>query len=145
MTITVCPVTPSFAAEIGDVDLSAPSRADVQAIKERSPNTRAVFPDQRLSQDSVDFASHFGPLETPIALASQGRQAAVRKEFADVRTSIRKPRCGARNRGSACSKSATGCGRPIRRSNGAGAGVAALCASIPTIGGHTNSPTSGGL
>ena len=24
MAITVCPVTPNFAAEIGDVDLSAP-------------------------------------------------------------------------------------------------------------------------
>jgi alpha-ketoglutarate-dependent 2,4-dichlorophenoxyacetate dioxygenase len=35
MTITVYPVTPSFAAEIGDVDLSEqiPS-ADLQAIKE---------------------------------------------------------------------------------------------------------------
>ena len=35
MAITVVPVTPSFAAEVGDVDLSRPlEAADVTAIKE---------------------------------------------------------------------------------------------------------------
>ena len=34
MAITVCPVTPNFAAEIGDVDLSAPLAAsDLADIK----------------------------------------------------------------------------------------------------------------
>ena len=35
MTVTVCPITPSFAAEIGDVDLaSAIAAADLAAIKQ---------------------------------------------------------------------------------------------------------------
>jgi alpha-ketoglutarate-dependent 2,4-dichlorophenoxyacetate dioxygenase len=35
MSITVCPVTPRFAAEIGDVDLTRPlADADFEAISE---------------------------------------------------------------------------------------------------------------
>ena len=35
MTISVCPITPSFAAEIGDVDLSRPPEtADLGVIKD---------------------------------------------------------------------------------------------------------------
>ena len=69
MAITVCPVTPSFAAEIGDVDLSRQiDPADLQAIKEAFTKYAVlVFPDQHLSQDQhLDFAKHFGPLETTI-------------------------------------------------------------------------------
>src|SRR5215510_12280742 len=87
MAITVMPVTPNFAAEIGDVDLSQPlEAADLQAIKDAfSKYAVLVFPDQRLSQDQhLDFARHFGPLETTIGVYRKDRPLRVRKEFADV-------------------------------------------------------------
>ena len=87
MAITVCPVTESFAAEIGDVDLSVPlGIADVTAIKDAFAKYAVlIFPDQHLSQDQhLDFARYFGPLETTIALHRKDTQLRVRKEFADV-------------------------------------------------------------
>ncbi|MGB7036074.1 MAG: TauD/TfdA family dioxygenase, partial [Xanthobacteraceae bacterium] len=87
MAITVCPVTPSFAAEIGDVDLSAPLTAsDIGDIKSAFATYAVlIFPDQHLSQDQhLDFARHFGPLETTIALHRKDAKLRVRREFADV-------------------------------------------------------------
>jgi alpha-ketoglutarate-dependent 2,4-dichlorophenoxyacetate dioxygenase len=87
MAITVCPVTPSFVAEIGDVDLAKEiAPADVAAIKDAfAAYAVLIFPDQHLSQDQhLDFARHFGPLETTIALFRKDPPLRVRKEFADV-------------------------------------------------------------
>jgi alpha-ketoglutarate-dependent 2,4-dichlorophenoxyacetate dioxygenase len=87
MAITVYPVTPSFAAEIGDVDLSGPIEAsDLAAIKDAFTKYAVlIFPDQHLSQDQhLDFARHFGPLETTIAVYRGEAALRVRKEFADV-------------------------------------------------------------
>jgi alpha-ketoglutarate-dependent 2,4-dichlorophenoxyacetate dioxygenase len=87
MAITVVPVTPSFAAEIGDVDLAGPlDPGDLLAIKDAFAKYAVViFPDQHLSQDQhLDFAKHFGPLETTIAVYRSDRPLRVRKEFADV-------------------------------------------------------------
>ena len=87
MTITVCPVTPGFVAEVGDVDLSTPLEpAAVAAIKEAFTTYAVlIFPDQELSQDQhLDFARNFGPLETTIALFRKDAKLRVRKEFADV-------------------------------------------------------------
>src|SRR5215469_12404366 len=87
MAITVCPVTPGFAAEIGDVDLSKPiAAADLQAIKDAFATYAVlIFPDQHLSQDQhLDFARCFGPLETTIALHRKDAKLRVRPEFADV-------------------------------------------------------------
>jgi len=87
MAITVCPVTPSFAAEIGDVDLSKPlAPADLQAIKEAFASYAVlIFPDQHLSQDQhLDFARYFGPLETTIALHRKDAQLRLRPELSDV-------------------------------------------------------------
>ncbi len=87
MAITVCPVTPNFAAEIGDVDLSAPlTPSDLADVKDAFATYAVlIFPDQHLSQDQhLDFARHFGPLETTIALHRKDAQLRVRKEFADV-------------------------------------------------------------
>jgi alpha-ketoglutarate-dependent 2,4-dichlorophenoxyacetate dioxygenase len=87
MAITVCPVTPSFAAEIGDVDLSkqiAPS--DLKAIKDAFAQYAVlIFPEQHLSADQhLDFARLFGPLETTIALYRKDQPLRLRQEFADV-------------------------------------------------------------
>jgi alpha-ketoglutarate-dependent 2,4-dichlorophenoxyacetate dioxygenase len=87
MAITVVPVTPSFAAEIGDVDLSRPlEAADVTAIKNAFAKFAVlIFPDQHLSQDQhLDFAKHFGPLETTIGVYRKDVPLRLRKEFADV-------------------------------------------------------------
>jgi alpha-ketoglutarate-dependent 2,4-dichlorophenoxyacetate dioxygenase len=87
MTITVYPVTPSFAAEIGDVDLSEQvAPADLQAIKEAFTQYAVlIFPNQLLSQDQhLDFARHFGPLETTIGVYRKDAPLRLRKEFADV-------------------------------------------------------------
>jgi len=87
MTIAVVPVTPSFAAEIGDVDLSRPiEAADLATIKDAFAKYAVlVFPDQQLSQDQhLDFAKHFGPLETTIGVYRKDAPLRVRKEFADV-------------------------------------------------------------
>jgi alpha-ketoglutarate-dependent 2,4-dichlorophenoxyacetate dioxygenase len=87
MAITVCPVTPRFAAEIGDVDLSQPlAPSDLKDIKDAfATHAVLIFPDQRLSQDQhLDFARLFGPLETTIALHRKDARLRVPKEFADV-------------------------------------------------------------
>jgi alpha-ketoglutarate-dependent 2,4-dichlorophenoxyacetate dioxygenase len=87
MAITICPVTESFAAEIGDVDLSQKlDPSDLSAIKDAfSKYAVLVFPDQHLSDDQhLDFAGYFGPLETTIALFRKDAKLRVRREFADV-------------------------------------------------------------
>jgi alpha-ketoglutarate-dependent 2,4-dichlorophenoxyacetate dioxygenase len=87
MPTTVVPVTPSFAAEIGDVDLSQPiAPADLAAIKDAFTTYAVlIFPDQHLSQDQhLDFAKHFGPLETTIGVYRKDTPLRLRKEFADV-------------------------------------------------------------
>ena len=87
MATTVYPVTPSFVAEIGDVDLSGQiDLADLLAIKEALTKYAVlIFPDQHLSQDQhLDFARQFGPLETTIAVYRGDAPLRVRKEFADV-------------------------------------------------------------
>jgi alpha-ketoglutarate-dependent 2,4-dichlorophenoxyacetate dioxygenase len=87
MALTVYPVTPSFAAEIGDVDLSGRiATADLLAIKEAFAKYAVlIFPDQNLSQDQhLDFARQFGPLETTIAVYRGDAPLRVRQEFADV-------------------------------------------------------------
>jgi alpha-ketoglutarate-dependent 2,4-dichlorophenoxyacetate dioxygenase len=87
MAITVCPVTPGFVAEIGDVNLSTTLEpADLADVKDAFTKYAVlIFPDQHLSQDQhLDFARNFGPLETTIALFRKEAQLRVRKEFADV-------------------------------------------------------------
>jgi len=87
MAITICPVTPTFAAEIGDIDLSKPlAPSEISEVKDAFTKYAVlIFPDQQLSQDQhLDFARYFGPLETTIALFRKDAKLRVRKEFADV-------------------------------------------------------------
>jgi alpha-ketoglutarate-dependent 2,4-dichlorophenoxyacetate dioxygenase len=87
MAITICPVTPTFAAEIGDIDLSRPlTPSEVGEVKDAFTKFAVlIFPDQHLSQDQhLDFAKYFGPLETTIALFRKDTKLRVRQEFADV-------------------------------------------------------------
>src|SRR5215470_14090246 len=67
MAITISPMTPGFAAEIGDIDLSQPlTLSEVDAIKHAFWDYAVlIFPEQHLSeQHHLVFARHFGPLET---------------------------------------------------------------------------------
>src|SRR4029077_1615895 len=87
MAVIIYPITPRFAAEISDVDLSCPiGPSDLAAVNEAFAHYAVlIFPDQHLSQDQhLDFARHFGPLETTIALYRKDEPLRLRPEFADV-------------------------------------------------------------
>ncbi len=87
MAIAVFPITPSFAAEVGDVDLSQPlSDDDLSAIKKAFWRYSVlVFPDQHLSADQhLAFARHFGQLEETIAQFRPDLKLRVAPEIADV-------------------------------------------------------------
>ena len=86
MGITVCPVTPGFVAEIGDVDLGAPSAADVAEIKAAFWQYAVlIFPDQHLEPGRhIAFAEHFGPLENDRVLDPKVTPHRMDHRFADI-------------------------------------------------------------
>jgi alpha-ketoglutarate-dependent 2,4-dichlorophenoxyacetate dioxygenase len=87
MAVTICPITPAFAAEAGDIDLARPIAPDDLAAIRRAFATYAVliFPDQQLTEEQhLAFAEKFGPLETTIGVHRKDAPLRVRKEFADV-------------------------------------------------------------
>ena len=86
MGITVCPVTPEFVAEVGDIDLARPSEADLAAIKAAFWKYAVlVFPDQHLGpQQHIDFAKAFGPVETDRVLDQDRAQPRLGQAFADI-------------------------------------------------------------
>ena len=87
MTIAVVSVTPSFAAEIGDIDLAQQiDPSDFLAIENAfAKYAMLIFPDQHLSQDQhLDFARRFGPLETSIGVHRKDTPLRLRQELTDV-------------------------------------------------------------
>ena len=87
MSLTVVPITESFAAEIGDIDLSQPvASCDLETINEAFAKYAVlIFPDQRLSQGQhLEFARHFGPLETTIGVYRKDAPLRLSTELADV-------------------------------------------------------------
>ena len=87
MAITVFPVTPGFAAEIGDVDLSRPlAEDDAAAIKSAFWKYAVlVFPEQRLeSEEHLAFAQLFGPLESDRVLDPKVSPHRLDHRFADI-------------------------------------------------------------
>ena len=87
MAISIHAVTPSFAAEVGDVDLGRPlSKDDVAAIKAAFTRYAVlVFPDQTFSDEShLDFARHFGPLETSVFAMRKDHKMRLHEQLADV-------------------------------------------------------------
>ena len=88
MAIRIFPVTPTFAAEIGDVDLSAPlSAEDWRAIDAAFQKYSVlVFPAQAINPDQhVAFAERFGPLEPNInSYADEVKQERVDNRISDV-------------------------------------------------------------
>ncbi len=87
MTVTVHPITENFAAEIGDIDLGRPiEAADITAIKAAFTRYAVlVFPDQTFSDEShLDFARHFGPLETSVFKLRSDHKMRLDERMADV-------------------------------------------------------------
>jgi alpha-ketoglutarate-dependent 2,4-dichlorophenoxyacetate dioxygenase len=87
MPITIQPVTPDFAAEVGDVDLSQPLALEtVEEIKAAFwKYSVLVFPEQHLTHDQhVAFAKHFGPIEQDTAQNREYTQKRLGSNFADV-------------------------------------------------------------
>jgi len=87
LAITIQPITPDFAAEVGDVALGSPLAADDLAAI-RSAFTRyavLVFPDQQFDDDSqLAFARNFGPLETTVYKARKNHKLRLHENMADV-------------------------------------------------------------
>ncbi len=87
MAITICPVTPSFVAEIGDVDLSRPlAPADLEAIHAAFWKYAVlIFPDQHLQPEQhLVFARTFGPVETDRVLDPKKTPHRLDDAFADI-------------------------------------------------------------
>jgi alpha-ketoglutarate-dependent 2,4-dichlorophenoxyacetate dioxygenase len=85
--MTVLPVTETFAAEIGDLDLSQPLSGDAVAEIEAAFDRYAVlvFPEQHLTIDQhLEFARHFGPLETSIHAVRKDTELRLRADMGDV-------------------------------------------------------------
>ena len=86
MSISIYPISQNFAAEIGDVDLSAPiSSEDWSAIQAAFWKYAVViFPGQKLNADQhLDFAARFGPLETEKSTDGIFPHR-IRKELGDI-------------------------------------------------------------
>ena len=87
MSISIYPVTPSFAAEIGDVDLSQPlAPADLKAVHDAFwKYSVLVFPDQHLKDEQhLAFARTFGPIESDRVLDPSKTPHRLAVEFADI-------------------------------------------------------------
>ena len=87
MSATVWPVTDTFTAEIGDVDLSKPlSDADFRIVEDAFERYAVlIFPDQVLSQDQhIAFARRFGPIDRSMIVEVEGAKLRVPGEIADV-------------------------------------------------------------
>jgi alpha-ketoglutarate-dependent 2,4-dichlorophenoxyacetate dioxygenase len=87
MAISLHAVTPDFVAEVGDIDLGKPiSASDLAAIKAAFTRYAVlVFPDQAFSDEShLDFARHFGPLETSVFKLRADHKMRLDEKMADV-------------------------------------------------------------
>ena len=86
MSITICPVTPSFVAEVGDVDLSRLSDADLSAIKAAFwKHAVLIFPDQHLTPEQhLAFSEKFGPIESDRVLDQKTAPSRLDSSFADI-------------------------------------------------------------
>jgi alpha-ketoglutarate-dependent 2,4-dichlorophenoxyacetate dioxygenase len=87
MTITIVPVTPEFAAEIGDVDLSRPLPDDTfEEIRQAFWKYGVlIFPGQQLTPEQhVAFSTRFGPVEKERTLDPKATPSRYGGEFADI-------------------------------------------------------------
>jgi len=87
MSISLFPVTPRFAAEVGDIDLGRPLASETLQTVREAFATYAVlaFPAQTLTTEQhLAFAAHFGPLEVTVQRTMRNEKLRVREEIADI-------------------------------------------------------------
>ena len=87
MPISIFPLTPRFAAEVGDIDLSRPLDAGtLQAVRDAFASFAVlVFPAQSLSvEQHLAFAANFGPLEVTVQRALRAEKLRVPEQIADI-------------------------------------------------------------
>jgi len=86
MSITIYPITPNFAAEIGDVDLTRLSDAEFAEIQSAFwKYAMLVFPGQNLTQDQhLAFSARFGPVENERTLDPKATPTRYSGAFADI-------------------------------------------------------------
>ncbi len=86
MSITLSPITPDFAAEVGDVDLSRLTGSDVSEIKQAFWKYAVlVFPDQDLTPEQhLAFSEQFGPVEMDRVLDPKVSPPRLSVSFADI-------------------------------------------------------------
>jgi alpha-ketoglutarate-dependent 2,4-dichlorophenoxyacetate dioxygenase len=88
MSVSIFTVTPSFVAEIGDLDVSRPlADEDLKAVRDAFASYAVlIFPAQDLTVDQhLTFAANFGPLERTVEIAlGRAKLRIGREEIADV-------------------------------------------------------------
>jgi alpha-ketoglutarate-dependent 2,4-dichlorophenoxyacetate dioxygenase len=88
MNISIFPVTPSFVAEIGDLDLGGPlAEEDLKVVRDAFATYAVlVFPAQDLTIDQhLAYAANFGPLERTVEIAlGRAKLRIGHEEIADV-------------------------------------------------------------
>ena len=87
MAIRLYPVTPSFAAEVGDIDLSRPlAEPDIMAVKTAFwKYSVLIFPQQALeAEQHLAFAQLFGPVESDRVLDEKVNPHRLDARFADI-------------------------------------------------------------
>jgi alpha-ketoglutarate-dependent 2,4-dichlorophenoxyacetate dioxygenase len=86
MSISLYPVTPEFAAEVGDVDLSRLAADELSAIKQAFwKYSVLIFPDQDLTPEQhVAFSAQFGPIEMDRVLDTTVTPPRLGMSFADI-------------------------------------------------------------
>lgn len=86
MSITICPITPDFAAEVGDVDLKSVSDAEFAEIKTAFWRYAVlVFPGQDLTPPQhLDFSARFGAVENERTLDPKATPTRYSGAFADI-------------------------------------------------------------
>ena len=87
MPLSLFPVTPRFAAEVGEIDLSQPLDAGtLQAVRDAFATFAVLaFPAQNLTvQQHLAFARNFGPLEVTVQRALRTEKLRVPEQIADI-------------------------------------------------------------
>ncbi len=87
MAISLFPVTPSFAAEVGDIDLSqALDEETLQVVRDAFATYAVlVFPAQELTIEAhLAFAKNFGPLEVTVRRSMVHSKLRVPEALADI-------------------------------------------------------------
>jgi hypothetical protein len=120
MAPTIYPITTSFVAEVGDVDLSKRlTEPALTAIKNAFWKYAVlIFPEQDLTPEQhLAFSECFGPVEADRVLDPKVSPHRLGAAFADISNLASDGKSGRKTAASACTRPAIACGTPTARSN----------------------------